>query len=47
MLKKAYYHVKFLDFSVFPERVGWFFYHSGISKLFKKHEPLDAWNPQQ
>ena len=46
MLKRAYYHVKFLDFSVFPGRVGWLFYHSGISKLFNKQEPPAAWNPQ-
>ena len=46
MLKRAYYHVKFLDFSVFPGRVGWLFYHSGISKLFNKQEPPSAWNPQ-
>ena len=47
MLKRAYYHVKFLDFSVFPGRVGWLFYHSGISKLFNRQPPPTAWNPQQ
>ena len=47
MLKRAYYHVKFLDFSVFPGRVGWLFYHSGISKLFNRQPPPAAWNPQQ
>lgn len=40
LLKRAYYHVKFLDFSVFPGKVGWILYHTGILKLFGRKEPL-------
>lgn len=47
LLKRAYYHVKFFDFSVFPGKVGWFFFHTGISKFFKKQPPPAAWGSQQ
>ena len=46
LLKRAYSHVKFFDFSVFPGKVGWFFFHTGISRFFKKQPPPAAWGSQ-
>ena len=46
LLKRAYNHVKFLDFSVFPGKVGWLFFHTGISRFFKKQPPPAAWGSQ-
>jgi radical SAM superfamily enzyme YgiQ (UPF0313 family) len=46
LLKRAYYHIKFLDFSVFPGWVGWLYHHTGIPKLLRKKPPPAAWGPQ-
>ena len=46
MLRRAYYHLKYFDFSFFPGKVGWFLYHSGFSKFLKRRDPPMTWGPQ-
>lgn len=46
MSKRAYLHLKSFDLSIFPGRIGWLVFHTGISKFFKRESPPAAFGPQ-